>query len=100
MLVKSDSGVKFGFGSSPFFEFFSESLLARIAHTCSKSGWGKHILEGMNFTLSADKETIERTRECALKHGTSLNRLSDIFSEDLNAGQFYGEFAVVNFFAA
>lgn len=29
----------------------------------------------MNITLSAEKETIERTREYAARHGTTLNRM-------------------------
>ena len=37
----------------------------------------------MNFTLSADKETIERTRDYALKHGSSLNQLVRDFLKNL-----------------
>jgi hypothetical protein len=37
----------------------------------------------MNFTLSADKETIERTRDYALKHGSSLNQLVRDFLNNL-----------------
>ena len=37
----------------------------------------------MNFTLSADKETIERTRDYALKHGSSLNQLVRDFLTNL-----------------
>ena len=29
----------------------------------------------MNITLSADAETVQRTREYAARHGTSLNQL-------------------------
>jgi len=37
----------------------------------------------MNLTLSADDETINRSREYALKHGTSLNQLVRDFLRDL-----------------
>ena len=40
----------------------------------------------MNITLSADVETIERTREYARRNGTSLNQLVRDFLRSLTAG--------------
>ncbi len=37
----------------------------------------------MNITLSADTETVARTREYAQKHGTSVNQLVRDFLESL-----------------
>ena len=37
----------------------------------------------MNITLATDEETINRSREYALKHGTSLNQLVRDFLQSL-----------------
>jgi len=39
----------------------------------------------MNITLAADAGTIERTREYARRHGTSLNRLVRDYLQSLTA---------------
>ena len=41
----------------------------------------------MNITLSADTETIARTREYARQHGTSVNQLVRDFLQSLTARQ-------------
>ena len=41
----------------------------------------------MNITLAADAETVERTREYARKHGTSVNHLVREFLQSLTAGE-------------
>jgi hypothetical protein len=39
----------------------------------------------MNITLSADSETVKRTREYARQHGTSVNQLVRDFLQSLTA---------------
>jgi len=40
---------------------------------------------GMNITLSADMDTLRRTRDYARQHGTSLNQLVRDFLRNLTA---------------
>lgn len=39
----------------------------------------------MNITLATDAETVERTREYARQHGTSVNQLVRNFLQNLTA---------------
>ncbi len=50
----------------------------------------------MNITLSADEETVRRTREYARLHGTSLNQLVRDYLRQLTAGD-EGESAAKEF---
>ncbi len=40
----------------------------------------------MNITLSVDKELVEKAREYAVRHGTSLNRMIRRYLEELTSG--------------
>ncbi len=42
-------------------------------------------MTGMNITLSADVDTLRRTRDYAKQHGTSLNQLVRDFLRSLTA---------------